>query len=122
MSVQTARGRRPIASARRRHAAVLAAPDRRRRRARYRGTNGQNTQRPSSTSRTGSSVVITANATTMPVAATGPMPRTSFVRAASRHSRPTATVAAEARIAGNDRRHATAIAAYRSRWRRSSSR
>jgi len=42
--------------------------------------------------------------------------------AASRHSSAITTVEAEARIAGNDRRSATAIASCRFSWRRNSSR
>ena len=87
-----------------------------------RGTNGQKIQRPHSTSTAGSSVVIVTSATTMPTAPTGPSPRVDGSCAASRQSRPTVTVAAEAKIAGNERRSATAIAACRSWCRRSSSR
>ncbi|GAB3846892.1 hypothetical protein GCM10027610_065780 [Dactylosporangium cerinum] len=117
MAVHSSRGRRPTRSATRCQPEVLtrtASPKR--------GTNGQKTHRPSSTSSAGSSVVITARDTMMPLAAIGPKPRMSFICAASRHSTPIVTVAAEARIAGNDLRTATAIAAVRSSWRCSSSR
>jgi hypothetical protein len=84
--------------------------------------NGQKIHLPRIASSAGISVVMTANATTMPAAATGPSPRTSFIWPASRHNSPTVTVAADARTAGIDRRQATAMATCRLAWRRSSSR
>ena len=58
----------------------------------------------------------------MPMASTGPRPSVEFISATSRHSMPSATVAALAKIAGAARCSANAIASWRSSWRRSSSR
>jgi hypothetical protein len=86
------------------------------------GTTGQNTQRPTITSRAGKSVIMAMRATATPTAATGPSPEVEFMSAASRQSMLSATVAALAMIAGPARCRARAIASCRSSWRRSSSR
>ncbi len=86
------------------------------------GRFGQKTQRPQITRSAGSRVTIARNVTAMPMAVTGPRPAVELISANSRHSMPSATVAALARIAGAARCRAKAIASCRSSWRRSSSR
>ena len=57
---------------------------------------------------------MTTNVTAMPMAATGPSPAVEFISASIRHSMPSATVVALARIAGAARCSANAIASCRS--------
>ena len=75
---------------------------------------GQKTQRPQITSSAGSSVTITSMVTATPMARTGPRPAVELRSANDRHSMPTATVAALAKIAGAARCSANAIASWRS--------
>ena len=63
----------------------------------------------------GSSVVIARKATPIPIAATGPRLLVEFISANSRQSMPRMTVPAEAKIAGQERPRAIAIASCRSR-------
>ncbi len=118
---QTRRGRRPTPRASRAQtpwsAATSAAVD-----SAKRGTNGQNSHRPHTTSSAGRSVSIATSAVAMPIAPTGPSPRVEFMSAASRHMRLIATVAPDARMAGAEARSAIHMASCRSAWRRSSSR
>ena len=86
------------------------------------GRTGQNTHRPTITSRAGSSVIMASRPTPMPIAATGPSPEMSADWATSRQSMPAITVAALAMMAGPARRRATAIASCRSVCLRNSSR
>ncbi len=87
-----------------------------------RGMNGQNSGRPKSTSRAGSRVIIAKSAQSTPTAPAGPSPRVDSSEAKSRQLRPIATVAADAITAGPALCSASAIASWRSSWRRSSSR
>ena len=86
------------------------------------GRSGQNTQRPKMTSSAGSRVIMAHRPTATPMAITGPRLRVELSSATRRHSRLRITVAALATIAGAARPSATAIASWRSAWRRSSSR
>ena len=86
------------------------------------GRAGQNTQRPVTTSRAGSSVIMASSATATPIASTGPRPLVEFNSASARVSRLRITVPALAMTAGPARRSATAIASCRSECRRNSSR
>ena len=86
------------------------------------GRRGQNTQRPTMTSSAGSSVSMAPSPTATPMAITGPRLLVEASSATSRHSRLKITVAPLAMIAGAARPRATAIAWWRSAWRRSSSR
>ncbi|PSK62798.1 hypothetical protein B0E53_05295 [Micromonospora sp. MH33] len=119
---QTTRGRPATRPAIRRHTPWSAARSRVPAPGVYRGTNGQNSHRPHSTSTAGSRVVMASSAAAMPTAPTGPRPRVAGRSAASRQSSPIATVAAEAQTAPAERRSAIAMAACRSACRRSSSR
>ena len=78
------------------------------------GRFGQKIQRPQITSRAGSRVTITRNVTPTPTARTGPRPAVELSSAKLRHSMPTTTVAALARIAGAARCSAKAMASCRS--------
>src|SRR5215469_7722758 len=71
----------------------------------YTGRTGQNTHRPTITSRAGSSVIIASRATATPIASTGPRPLVEFSSAIVRASRLTMTVPALAITAGPARRH-----------------
>lgn len=88
----------------------------------WRGISGQNTQRPATTSSAGSTVTIARKAQTTPTAPTRPSEREELTSAKARQASPTAMVAADARIAGPERRSATRMAVCRSSWRWSSSR
>ena len=77
------------------------------------GRRGQNTQRPAAASSTGSTVIITVNVQAMPIADTGPRLLFEFSSENVRHSNPTMTVAAEARMAGADSFQARIIASKR---------
>lgn len=65
---------------------------------------------------------MAASAQSTPTAAIGPMPRLLLRSAASRQSRPAATVAEEASTAGPQPRSAARMASYGRGTRRSSSR
>ena len=78
------------------------------------GRAGQNTHRPQATSSAGSSVIIAAKATTMPMASTGPRLAVELSSAIVSVSRLTMTVPALAMMAGPARRSANAIASCRS--------
>ena len=67
-------------------------------------------------------MIIANSPTAIPMAITGPRLRVELSSATSRHSRLRTTVAALAMIAGAARPSATAMAWWRSAWRRSSSR
>ncbi len=84
--------------------------------------NGKNAQRPKITSSAGSSVSIAIIATAMPSAPIGPRPDVPLTSASIRHSSAATTVRPDAKIAGPAVRRASAIASWRSAWRRSSSR
>ena len=78
------------------------------------GTRGQNGHRPKMTSRAGSSVSIDSSAHSTPMAATGPSARLDSTSEASRQSSPSATVVADATIAGLALCSASAMASWRS--------
>ena len=84
--------------------------------------NGKKAQRPTMTSSAGSSVSIASIATAMPSAPIGPRPDVPLTSASVRHSSAAMTVSPDAKIAGPAVRSASAIASWRSAWRRSSSR
>jgi len=71
---------------------------------------GQNTHLPAAASATGRNVIITSSVQAIPIAATGP--RLWFERSWEklRQSSPMITVAAEAKMAGADSRHALIMA------------
>ena len=74
------------------------------------------------TSNAGNRVIMANRPTATPMAITGPRLLVEFSSATSRVSRLKITVAALAMIAGVARPRATAMASWRSAWRRSSSR
>ena len=86
------------------------------------GRRGQNTQRPTMTSSAGNRVIMANRPTATPMAITGPRLLVELSSATSRVNRLKITVAALAMIAGVARPSATAMASWRSAWRRSSSR
>ncbi len=83
---------------------------------------GQNARRPARPSVAGRSVRLKNSATATPAAPNGPIEAEESTAANTSVSRPTITVAPEARIAGAAPRHATAIASPASSTRVSSSR
>jgi hypothetical protein len=74
------------------------------------------------TSSAGNKVSMANSPTAMPMAITGPRLLVELSSATSKHSRLKITVAALAMMAGAARPRATAMATWRSGWRRSSSR
>ena len=86
------------------------------------GRRGQNTQRPKMTSSAGNKVSMANSPTATPMAITGPRLLVELSSATSRVNRLKITVDALAMIAGAARPSATAMASWRSAWRRSSSR
>ena len=78
-----------------------------------RGTRGQNTHRPHSTSRAGSTTSTNDAATTMPIAQASPRPRVLGVSDSSSVSSPSTTVVALASTGSTVRRSARVIASWR---------
>jgi hypothetical protein len=87
-----------------------------------RGTCGQNTHRPQTSSSEGRKVSWAISAQTMPTAPIGPSPCRDADCAASRHTIPTVMVPAEASSVGMTLRRACAIASSLAACWRSSSR